>query len=668
MSDSTGGPGEEFFAGFLDDYFVEAEEHLATIRRGLLALESGRGEAPADPAVLEELFRSFHSLKGISAMVDLRDAERLAHELESWLRAFREGQPLTAGTLSTLIDGTAVLESVIAARRAGSAPPALEPVLARLAASPAARAASGRAAPATAPVQAGSWRVTFVPSAALVDRGVKVDTIRERLASVGRIVSVAPKVTPGGGIAFEFIVGGVASPSVFESWKDDGLAWERLGPGDGAGAAAAVEAGAPAASGGADRAILAPSQVVRVDLKRLDDVVRRVADLVVTRARLSDSLARVERLIPAQEWRNLQEIAIAVDRQLRDLRADVMRVRLVRVDEILRRMPFVARDVARESGTDVRVEISGQDTEIDKFLVERMMDPVLHLVRNAVSHGIEPPGGRRAAGKPVQGTLTLRASTSGEMVLIEVADDGRGIDAGAVVERARAAGVPGLDAAVDEARLLDLICEPGLSTRGEADRASGRGMGMAVVRNAVQELGGTMRLETRVGEGTRFVLTLPLTLAITDALIAAAAEQRFAVPQSAVHEVIEIDEGGVRQLESGELIPYRDRSLPLVRLRTLFGLEASTASRLHAFVVGAGHDAVALGVDRILGQREIVVRTIGDALLKVDGIGGATELGDGRVVLILDVPALVRRARTVRRPRRAVRPPTGDAGHGGVRP
>jgi two-component system chemotaxis sensor kinase CheA len=555
-----------------------------------------------------------------------------------------------------LIDGTATLESVIAARRAGGDAPPLAPVLARLESTgtgtPAPAAARG-AADTTAAADVGTWRFTFVPSATLVDRGVKVDTIRARLAAVGRIVRVTPRVTPGEGIAFEFIVRGPLDARALEAWQNDGLTWTRIGAQEAAAAAppAAVRVGT---GSGSDHAILAPSQVVRVDLKRLDDVVRRVADLVVTRARLSECLARVERQIAPQDWRNLQEIALAVDRQLRDLRDDVMRVRLVRVDEIFRRMPFVARDVAREAGTDVRVEISGQDTEIDKFLVERMMDPVLHLVRNAVSHGIERPERRSALGKPAQGTLTLRASTSGEMVVIEVADDGGGVDVAAVVERARAAGVTALDGPLDPARLIDLICAPGFSTRGEADRASGRGMGMAVVHSAVQELGGTIQLETQAGRGTRFLLTLPLTLAITDALIAVSAGHQFAVPQNAVHEVIEIEEGTVRQLESGELIPYRDRSLPLVRLRTLFGLDEGASSRLHAFVVGAGHEAIALGVDRILGQREVVVRTIGDALLKIDGISGATELGDGRVVLILDVAALVRRARAGGRSRHRV--------------
>jgi two-component system chemotaxis sensor kinase CheA len=399
---------------------------------------------------------------------------------------------------------------------------------------------------------------------------------------------------------------------------------------------------------------------------------RRAADLVVTRARLEANLARVERAIPAQEWRALQETTLLFERQLRHLREDVMRVRLVRVDEIFRRMPFVVRDLARESGKEVQLVLNGQETEIDKFLVERMMDPVLHLVRNAVSHGIERPGERTAAGKPRQGVVTLTACTSGEMVLLEIADDGRGIDAASVAERARAAGSRVQPGSLDAAALIDLICEPGLSTRRDADLASGRGMGMSVVRTTVQELGGTMSVDTEPGRGTRFTIALPLTLAITDALIAVAHGHTFAVPQSSVQEVVEIDGAAVRRLEGAELVPHRGRSLPLLRLSALLALGGDEPSRLHAFVVGSGQDAVALGVDRILGQREIVVRTLADSLLKISGIIGATELGDGRVVLILDTAALVRMARAdgerdrgARRLRAALPPeappaPTGD--------
>jgi two-component system, chemotaxis family, sensor kinase CheA len=644
------GAGDDFAAGFLDDYFAESEEHLAVVRRALLALEDAIGDAARESTGLEELFRSFHSLKGLSAMVNVREAERLAHELESYLRVLRDRElALTADALSVLIDSTAALESVIEARRSAGATPAIEAVVQKLASLTAgAMTTTARPGPdvradgepAGAPP---TWRFIFVPSPALVDRGVKVDTIRARLASVGRIASVSPRVTAGGGIAFEFIVTGPIDTSALDAWRDDGVSWERA---DATGAPPVASpvpdpARLPAA-GRAEHSILAPSHFVRVDLKRLDDVMRRVADLVVTRARLEEILAPVERAIPAQDWRALQESTLTLERQLRDLREDVMRVRLVRVDEIFRRMPFVARDVARETGKQVRVVLSGQDTEIDKFLVERMMDPVLHVVRNAVSHGIESPERRAAAGKPPEGVVSLSASTSGEVVLLEIADDGAGIDTASVAARARAAGGPVPDGPLDARRLVDLICEPGFSTRQEADRASGRGMGMAVVRTTVQELGGALRVETEVGRGTRFIMSLPLTLAIADALIAVASGHRFAVPQSSVQEVIEIDEATVRQLEHNELVPYRGRSLPLLRLSTLFELGGDRGARLHAFVIGTGQDAVALGVDRILGQREIVVRTMADTLLKIDGISGATELGDGRVVLILDAAALGR--------------------------
>lgn len=638
------GPPDDFVSGFLDDYFAEAEEHLGVIRRALLGLEHGMDDPAGEANYLEELFRSFHSLKGISAMVDLRDAERLAHEHESYLRALREGDAaLTAEALSVLMDGTATLERVIAARRAQAEAPPIDATIARLAALmavPRAQSAGTPGGPGGAASEPSAWRIVFTPSPLLVERGVKVDTVRARLASVGRITSVSPRVLSGGGIAFEFIVAGPADAAVFEGWQHDGLAWERLD------ADQAVEtsptgqtaAAVPIASA---ESILAPAHFVRVDLKRLDDVMRRVADLVATRARFEENLARVEHALPANDWRTLQENALLLERQLRDLREDVMRVRLVRVDEIFRRMPFVARDVAREAGKDVRLLLSGQDTEIDKFLVERMMDPVLHLVRNAISHGIETPQARLAAGKPRQGVVALTASTSGEMVLLEIADDGAGIDVEAVAERARMTGIP-VAGPLDARALVEVICEPGFSTRREADRASGRGMGMSVVRTTVQELGGTLRVDTGPGRGTRFIMSLPLTLAITDALIAEANGQRFAVPQNAVQEVLEIDSASIREIERHELVPYRGRSLPLLRLRDLFGFPRAAPGRFHAFVIGGGPDAVALGVDRILGQREIVVRTITDRLLKVDGISGATELGDGRVVLILDALALAR--------------------------
>ena len=245
-----------------------------------------------------------------------------------------------------------------------------------------------------------------------------------------------------------------------------------------------------------------------------------------------------------------------------------------------------------------------------------------------------------AAGKSAEGKLTLRAATSGEHVVIEIADDGRGIDAERVAARARERGLISGDVRLDEALLLKLICAPGFSTRDEADRASGRGVGMDVVASVIEELGGVLTLATEKGRGTRFRVELPLTLAIADAIIAIAGGQRFAFPQTVVREVIEVEASAVRVLENNEIVSYRGGVLPLLRLARLFGLEETTARVFHAFVVGHGASAVGLAVDRAVGQKEVVVRGLNDPLVKVAGVAGATDLGDGRVVLILDVAAL----------------------------
>jgi two-component system chemotaxis sensor kinase CheA len=638
----------DFAARFMEDYFAECEEHLIAVRRGLLALESAIGQPEPPSAVVEELFRSFHSLKGISAMVELRDAERLAHELESCLRAIRQRETvLSTEALDALVDGVDVLEQVIAARRSNGEPPSVTQPLDRLAeVSRTARPATAPASATPPPAAAGQvWKVTFTPSADLVARGIKVDTIRGRLMRAGQIQSVAPRVT-GGGIAFDFQVI-AASGDAFASWREDGIEAELVPE---AAPVAPVEPAVPDARG--DRAsgrsfdsLLGQTNFVRVDLARLDDLMRLVGDLVVSRARLEDALLRVERFTPAPEWRTLQEHSESIERHLRDLREGVMRVRLVPVGEMFRRVPFVVRDLARDNGKRIQLDLAGQATEIDKFLVERMLDPMLHLVRNAVSHGIESPEQRIADGKRPEGTIRLAASTVGESVMLEIGDDGRGMDGAAIGRRAREKGIDVPDGVLDARALLDVISAAGFSTRDAADRVSGRGVGMSVVRDTIQDLGGTLSLETAPGQGTTFRITLPLTLAITDALIVHAGDRVFAVPQSSVREVAEVDAATIHAIENNELITHRAAALPVVRLARLFGIPESPRPRLHVIVVGTGSSAVGLLVDRIAGQREVVVKTLKDPLVKVTGVSGATELGDGRLVLILEPAALTRKLR-----------------------
>jgi two-component system chemotaxis sensor kinase CheA len=387
-----------------------------------------------------------------------------------------------------------------------------------------------------------------------------------------------------------------------------------------------------------------PSNVIRVDLGRLDDLMRQVGELVISRARVDDNVKRLADKAPALNWRPLQEATSALERQLRDLREGVMRVRMVPVRDVFARMQFIVRDLAHEAGKKIALELSGQETEIDKMIVERMMDPLLHLVRNAVSHGLETPEERVARGKNPEGKLVLKASTTGETIVIEVEDDGRGLDTEAIFARARAKGLSP-DGPGDAASLLDVICAPGFSTRDEADRASGRGIGMSVARNVTEEMGGSLALETQTGHGTKFTIRLPLTLSIADALIVDVGGQTFAIPQVSVREVIHVRPDAVNTLENNELISHHDGVLPLLRLARFFGLSEPLDQPFHALVVGAGNSSIGLAVNRVLGLREIVVRPLTDSVIRVPGISGATELGDGRAVLILDAMALTRASR-----------------------
>lgn len=316
-----------------------------------------------------------------------------------------------------------------------------------------------------------------------------------------------------------------------------------------------------------------------------------------------------------------------------------MRVRLVPVAEIFARMPFVVRDLARQTQKKVRLKLTGQDTAIDKYLIERLKDPLLHLVRNAFSHGVETAEERAAAVKPEEATIELSASTAGDSVIIQVKDDGKGINPNAIVQRARKLGLE-VPQVLDNQAILNLLCSPGFSTRDDADRASGRGMGMTVVDGIVRELGGNLTLNSDEGRGTQFTIRLPLTLAIAETLIITAAGQKCAIPQSFVREILQITEGQIKMANGVEVVPYRGGVLPIVRLEKYFHMASEPKLKMCLLVVTSDRGSVGLLADAVLGQREVVVSALRDPLIQVKGISGATELGDGKPVLILDGAAL----------------------------
>ncbi|MFW6358840.1 MAG: chemotaxis protein CheA [Chroococcales cyanobacterium] len=651
-----------FFADFLDDYFIEAEEHLGFVRQDLLTLESYVNQPKIDSALLNELFRHFHSLKGLSGMVGFRDAEDLAHQMESYLRSLRqENIQLTTEGLNALFEATKVLETVIASHQSGNGNVDVSSVKQQLAA-----AISSHSLPTsdeTLPLKTfdlkppeqdqleraieqgfSIWYFTFCPSAELASQGIRVNVIRDRLETIGELIYSAPCMGNAGQISFDFLVATNSSEETFAEWKNDGLTWQLYSPKTPKNAeqSANEETEIPQTIATAFPQTHT-SNVVRIELPKLDELMQMVGELVISRSRLESQLKQLKGQIPASQLRSLTELNSTLQRQLRDLRQGVTRARLVPIREIFRRMQFVVRELIRDTDKQVNLETHGEDTELDKFMVEQMADPLLHLVRNAVSHGIEAESERLAKGKAAIATIRLSAATVGEMVRIEIEDDGRGIDVEKVMAKGRSQSE--IDPEDNDTALLEILCSPGFSTKEEADLASGRGVGMAIVKNTVESLGGSLSLDTQAGEYTRFTIHLPLTLAIADALIIQVRSQTFAIPLSAVQEVIEVNPKAITSLENNELLSERDRIFPLLRLSSLFQLNATLPSvdtSNRAVIIGHGMKAVALLVDHILGKQEIVVRPLNDPLVQVKGIAGATELGDGQVVLILNVATLLK--------------------------
>lgn len=644
----------ELRAELIDDFHAEADEYLSNIRTQLDNLDRALKDGRSNPAALENLFRCMHSLKGICSIVGLRKAEELAHGAEDFLRQLtRAEMSLDDAGLQTLIDAAHRLEQVVSAHRLKQALPDIAPVLADLAAyrskavvRPVSPSTPGP--PATPPpvplldletLQSQGcmpWRCLFSPTKVLDARGVNVNEIRSRLERLGLIVRATPQVRPGGSITFEFIAALRETPTNLSKWEEDGAQLSPLEtalthdkPSD----TLKTSTGEPASS-----LFIAPSHIVRVDLSRLDELMRITGELVIHRSRLDERLQRTVGAL-SHDRTGLQEINVALMRSLRELRNAIATVRLVSMGEIFTRMPFVIRDLNRESGKKALLVLEGQQTQVDKYVVERLKEPLLHLVRNALSHGVETPAERTQVGKTAEATILLEAKAEGEWVVIRIRDDGRGVDADSIAKRARELGLA-VPEKLDTAALLEILCAPGFSTRKEADFAAGRGVGMAVVHTTVRELGGSLSLETGLGQWTQFTLRLPLTLSILSALIVSMDDQKCAVPQKFVEEIVQVPAAHLRSVSRVETMPYRGALLPLIRLRSLFGRMPEDAENITVLVLGSDRALTGLVVDRVFGTREVVVRPLQDPLVRGANISGATELGDGRPVLILDAATL----------------------------
>lgn len=645
----------------IQEFLAEAEDILESANKAILELDDAASGGRADPETVNGLFRALHSFKGLAGMFGLPVLADLAHQLEFLLDEVRLGKVnLGRETLDTLSDTTGLLGRLVQQTGTGQSledtAQALERIARVLAQKPAAGADQSllsRIAIDPGVLQVLTEyeehrlienirerknlflvRVSF--SFAEFENGIRA--LSEGLKRHGEIICTLPTAGAGGdGIGFTIVVGtGESQEELASATNLPPASFEpvpRLDDGR------APDAQPETAT------LKTVSNTVRVDIRKLDSLMSAVGELHI----IKGELGRIAADLRGQQGFTgaavqLTKVFKSLERRLNEIQEGILDVRMVPLGQIFTRLAQTVRKYAREAGKEIDLEVVGEETELDKLMVEDLADPLMHLIRNAIDHGIDRPEVRQGQGKPGRGLVRLTASPKGNHVVITVEDDGNGIDPRVVLAKAREKGLveDELDAERDRKEVLDLIFQPGFTTSETVTEISGRGVGMDVVKRNVSRLSGMIDIETEPGAGTSFILTLPITLAIIKALIIEAGGRRFAVPLGSVLEILRIRPGQIETIEKREVMAIRSETVSLLRLTDAFELQ-QTALPESPFVVlvGLAERRLGLVVDRLRGQQEIVIKPLGSRLATIPGIAGATELGDKIVVLVLDVESLI---------------------------
>ena len=616
-------------------FLAESREHLSACNQ--LLLEWERNPAAREPT--GGIFRALHTVKGMAATMGYARVADLAHRAETLLDALRRGSAVvTADILQLLFRTVDLLERSVELSVAGR-----EGELDVAAVAAELEQASARIAPRAPRAPAAAPAAVAAPVAAAAGEGRLVQvTIRpDSLLKGGRALIVLRKAQTLGAVHT------VAPPAAaFESEEFDGRFAFRLessaptedivhaiqGAGDVELVTVAAEERGEAAEPRAEGSLEgARTRHLRVDIRRLDALMDLIGELAIARGRLNE-LAALRR-DPA-----IDDIAIQVSRLSINLQDEIIQARMTPVWQVFDRLPRLVRDSARDLGKQVAFRIEGKDIELDRAILDELTDPLVHLLRNAVDHGVESPAARKKAGKPPEGEILLAAVRERSSVTITISDDGRGIDRAKVLERAKREGFvdPHAESLTDD-QLLRVIARPGFTTAEAVTSVSGRGVGIDIATTRLRALGGTIEIRSELGKGTSFVLRLPVTLAIMRALIASVGRERYALPLTYVSETVEFGDAPTTMVEGREAIVLRDRVVPLVHLRHLLSVGGDAPPpRRPIIVLEMGDRRAGLVVDGMLGQREIVVKSFDAPRGTLPLFSGATIMADGIPALILD--------------------------------
>ncbi len=645
---------------FQATFFAESREGLDAMEAGLLALESGSAEAET----INTIFRAAHSIKGGSATFGFKAIAETTHLLETLLDQVRSGKRSVDQAISdALLASVDVLRGMLDRAEQGNPDAHGDADLdARLSALLNAETAPTAPAAGAANEVCARWRIRFAPKRSMFASGNDPLRIARELATFGTLRTTCdlsalpplremdPTLTY---LAWDFELDAEVERRKIQdvfSWVEDecdldirGVAPVQAAPAPKEPAPAAKSAPvaeAKPARGGDGHADPGDSSI-RVAVTKVDALINLVGELVITQAMLQQQASHLD---PGVHDRLINGLAL-LERNTRDLQEAVMSVRMLPVEFVFSRFPRLVRDLAGRLGKKVRLRTSGEGTELDKGVIERIIDPLTHLVRNAIDHGLEAPERRADDGKDETGTVTLAASHQGGHIVIDVADDGRGLDRGRILAKAAERGLP-VSEAMSDAEVWQLIFHPGLSTAEKITDVSGRGVGMDVVKQNIAALGGEVDVESHIGRGTRVRIRLPLTLAILDGMSVKVGEEIFILPLAYVVESLQPPAEDVRSIGGrARVLRVRGEHLPLLPLAGLFGVprddEAARSDGVTVVLESDGRK-LALEVDELVGQQQVVVKSIESNYRRVNGISGATILGDGRVALIVDVGGLVR--------------------------
>ena len=635
----------------MEDFLIEAFELIEQIDHDLVELEAN----PEDLELLNRIFRVAHTVKGSSSFLNFDVLTELTHHMEDVLNKARKGElKITPDIMDVVLESVDMMKGLLESIRDNGSDAAagidIKNICVRLTQisegeAPSAAAEAPAAAPApepvkepepAAPAEEAAPEVSDAELSKLSDSEVEAEI--ERLLKVRKAEDQARRASKG-----------IAPKSP-----------EEIAPAASAAPAPAPKP-APSRERDADKKVPAASsssavaqeQTIRVEVKRLDHLMNLIGELVLGKNRLLKIYDDVEERYEGEKFlEELNQVVSSLSLVTTDIQLAVMKTRMLPIAKVFNKFPRMIRDLSRDLGKQIDLEISGEETELDKSIVEEIGDPLVHIIRNSCDHGIEDPETRKAMGKPEKGLVQLKAYNEGNHIVVEIVDDGKGLDADMLKSKSIEKGIiTEREAdAMSEKEAFGLIFKPGFSTAAKVTNVSGRGVGMDVVKTNIEKLNGIIDIESEVGKGTVMKLKIPLTLAIIQSLLVGTQEEFYAIPLASVLETVRVPIDDIYTIDGKNVLRLRDEVLSLVRLSDVFGVEKVFDGGDHTYVVIIGVAEAKLGiiVDTLVGQEEIVIKSMGDYLQNIPGIAGATIRGDGRVTLIIDVGAMMEMAKDIK--------------------